>query len=263
MKIRFLIPLLLVLALGLAACGAETSPESPPEAAPPETAQPEEPPPETDPAGTDSPEETALPPLKGTPLTAEELAQADEAFNCYGHPGDKARELGCFFTSSYEDVTELDFEAFLQYYFVESTELGDGDVEEFQALAALPGFPWDAEDLKRWGNVPSGLPVPIHRISGAAVNKTLETYAGITTADLKNTENVLYLPDYDAYYNFTSDYGPGWFQPVEGARDGDTVRLRSQPMGHMGTQVVQELTLREEGDRWLIRSFIFLPTGNG
>ena len=51
-------------------------------------------------------------------------------------------------------------------------------MEEFQALAALPDFPWDAEDLERWGNVPSGLPVPIHRISGAAVNKTLETYAG-------------------------------------------------------------------------------------
>lgn len=49
MKIRFLIPLLLVLALGLTSCGAETIPEKPPEAAPPETAQPEEPPPETDP----------------------------------------------------------------------------------------------------------------------------------------------------------------------------------------------------------------------
>lgn len=263
MKIRFLIPLLLVLALGLAACGAETIPENPPETAPPETAQPEEIPTETDPAGTDSPEETALPPLKGTPLTAEELAQADEAFNCYGHPGDKARELGCFFTSSYEDVTELDFEAFLQYYFVESTELGDGDVEEFQALAALPGFPWDAEDLERWGNVPSGLPVPIHRISGAAVNKTLETYAGITVASLDDTSGILYLSDYDSYYNFTSDYGPGSFQPAEGVRDGDTVRLRSGPVWGNGGEVIQELTLREEEGRWLIHSFSSYPVENG
>ena len=263
MKIRFLIPLLLVLALGLAACGAETSPESPPEADPPETAQPEETPTETDPAGTGSPEETALPPLKGTPLTAEELAQADEAFNCYGHPGDKARELGCFFTSSYEDVTELDFEDFLQYYFVESTELGDGDAEEFQALAALPGFPWDAEDLERWGNVPSGLPVPIHRISGAAVNKTLETYAGITAASLNDTSGILYLSDYDSHYNFTSDYGPGSFQPAEGVRDGDTVRLRSGPVWGNGGEVIQELTLREEEGRWLIHSFTSYPVENG
>ena len=261
MKIRFLIPLLLVLALGLAACGAETSPESPPEADPPETAQPEETPTETDPAGTGSPEETALPPLKGTPLTAEELAQADEAFNCYGHPGDKARELGCFFTSSYEDVTELDFEDFLQYYFVESTELGDGDAEEFQALAALPGFPWDAEDLERWGNVPSGLPVPIHRIPRAAVDKTLETYAGITTSDLKNTNSILYLSDYDSYYNFTSDYGPGSFQTAEGARDGGTVRLRSEPMWGDGGEAVWNLTLREKDGRWLIQSF--QPVENG
>ena len=261
MKIRFLIPLLLVLALGLTSCGAETIPEKPPEAAPPETAQPEEPPPETDPAGTDSPEETALPPLEGTPLTAEELAQADEAFNCYGHPGDKAQELGCFFTSSYEDVTELDFEAFLQYYFVESAELGDGDVEEFQALAALPDFPWDAEDLERWGNVPSGLPVPIHRIPRAAVDKTLETYAGITTSDLKNTNSILYLSDYDSYYNFTSDYGPGSFQTAEGARDGGTVRLRSEPMWGDGGEAVWNLTLREKDGRWLIQSF--QPVENG
>ena len=263
MKIRFLIPLLLVLALGLTSCGAETIPEKPPEAAPPETAQPEEPPPETDPAGTDSPEETALPPLEGTPLTAEELAQADEAFNCYGHPGDKAQELGCFFTSSYEDVTELDFEAFLQYYFVESAELGDGDVEEFQALAALPDFPWDAEDLERWGNVPSGLPVPVHRIPRAAVDQTLETYAGITAAGLKDTSGILYLSDYDSYYNFTSDYGPGAFQPVEGVRDGDTVRLRSGPAWGNGGEVIQELALREEEGRWLIQSFNSYPVENG
>ena len=180
MKNRFLILLLLLCALGLTACGAKKAPALPPE----ETVQPEEAPPEKAPA---------LPPLEGTPLTAEELARAGEAFDCYGHPSDRARELGCFFTSSYEDVTELDFEAFLQYYFVESSELEDSDAEEFRALAALPGFHWDAEDLERWGNVPSGLPVPVHRISKAAVDRTLETYAGITTADLKNTDSILYL----------------------------------------------------------------------
>ena len=72
--------------------------------------------------------------------------------------------------------------------------------------------------------------MPIHRIPRAAVDKTLETYAGITTSDLKNTNSILYLSDYDSYYNFTSDYGPGSFQTAEGARDGGTVRLRSEPM---------------------------------
>lgn len=262
MKNRFPILLLLTLTLGLTACGEEKAPATPPEEPPAETVRPEEAPAESVPPEEGQPE-GALPPLEGTPLTEEELARADEAFNCYGHPGDKARELGCFFTSAYADVTELDFEAFLQYYFVESTELEDGDAEEFRALADLPDFPWDAEDLERWGNVPSGLPVPVHRISGAAVNKTLETYAGITAADLKNTEGILYLSDYDSYYNFTSDYGPGSFQSAEGVRDGDTVRLRSGPAWGNGGEVIQELTLREKDGRWLIQSFAVYPVENG
>ena len=226
MKTRFLIALLL---LSLAACGAE--PEKP------EAVE--------------------------TPLTEEELAQANEAFNSYASGSEKALELGCFFTSYYEDVTELDFEEFLRYYFVESTDLEDGDKEEFQALAALPGFHWDAEDLERWGNRPSGLPVPVHRISKAAVDKTLETYAGITTADLKITNGILYLAKYNSYYNFTSDYGPGSFQPAEGVRDGDTVILRSEPVWGDGGEVIQELTLREEDGRWLIQSFTRISTENG
>lgn len=252
MKIRFLILLLLICVL--TACGAEKAPAVP--ADPPPAAQPEETPAETPAAET--------PPLEGTPLTAEELAQVDEAFNSYAHAGnEKALEAGCFFTSCYEDVTELNFEEFLRYYFTDSHDLTDQDAEEFQALAALPGFHWDAEDLERWGNVPSGLPVPVHRIPRAAVDRTLETYAGITTADLKNTDSVLYLSDYDSYYTFTSDYGPGFFQAAEGARDGNTVRLRSEPAWADGGEVIQELTLREEDGRWLIQSFTRRPAGNG
>lgn len=264
MKNRFLILLLLCLSLPLAGCGAEQAPTE--EADPPEAVQPEEnpaetvPPEEVPPAQPEEDPAPGLPPLEGTPLTAEELARANEAFDCYGHPSEKALELGCFFTSFYEDVTELDFEEFLRYYFVESTELEDGDTEEFQALAALPGFHWDAEDLERWGNRPSGLPVPVHRISKAAVDRTLETYAGITADDLKNTKCILYLANYDSYYNFTSDYGPGFFQAAEGVRDGDTVRLREEASGG---DAVRELKLREEDGRWLIQSFTRCPLENG
>ena len=205
----------------------------------------------------------ALPPLEGTPLTEEEIAQANQAFSVYGTDNESALELACFFTSFYEDVTELDFEEFLRYYFVENTDLEDEDTEEFQALAALPGFPFDKESLETWGNRPGGLPVPVHRIPRAAVDRTLETYAGITTADLKNTDSILYLPDYDSYYNFTSDFGPGFFQPEEGVRDGDTVILRSEPVWGDGGEVIQELTLREEDGRWLIQSFTRISTENG
>ena len=112
MKNRFLILLLLACILGLASCGAEQAPTE--EVDPPETVQPEEDPAETVPPA--QPEEDpapGLPPLEGTPLTAEELARANEAFNSYASGSEKAMELGCFFTSFYEDVTELDFEEFL------------------------------------------------------------------------------------------------------------------------------------------------------
>lgn len=260
MKVRCLI--LLLLFLTLAACGAEKTPAEEPEADLAGTVQPEEPPAESVQPKEAPPEDPALPPLEGTPLTEEELAQADEVFNCYGHPSDKAQELGCFFTSFYEDVTELNLEEFLRYYFTDNHDLTDEDAKEFQALAALPGFPFPEESLETWGNRPGGLPVPVHRISRAAVDKTLETYSGITTADLKNTNGILYLSDYDSYYNFTSDYGPGSFQVAEGARDGDTVRLRSEPVWGDGGDVIQELTLREEDGRWLIQSFTRLA-GNG
>lgn len=263
MKIRLWI--LLLLSLTLTACGAGNVPGE--EADTPQTVQPEVKPPEAiSPDETEDPVPAPeLPPLEGTPLTEEELAQANEAFHIYGKPdGDRALEYACFFTSFYEDVTELNLEEFLRYYFNGSSEVTDEDAEEFRALAALPGFPFSEESLETWENRPGGLPVPVHRIPRAAVDETLETCAGITTADLKNTENVLYLPDYDAYYNFTSDYGPGFFEAAEGAWDGDTARLRSESSWWGdGGKSVRELTLREEDGRWLIRSFLLLPAGDG
>ena len=93
----------------------------------------------------------------------------------------------------------------------------------------------------------------------AAVDETLEACAGITSADLKNTGGILYLPDYDAYYNFTSDYGPGWFEAAEGVRDGDTARLRSEALWHEEGEVVRELT-PPGGGRPLAESVLPLPS---
>ncbi|MCI9002934.1 MAG: hypothetical protein HFG03_08915 [Oscillibacter sp.] len=264
MKHRLLTLIFTICILSLAACGGETLPAKEPD--PPQPAEtPAEPvSPEESPAEDAQPE--TLPPLVGTPLTEEELAQVNGAFD-YSQPGEadqeKKLERSCFFTSSYEDVTELNLEEFLRYYSNGSSTLEDEDAEEFQALAALPDFPYDAEALETWENRPGGLPVPVHRIPREAVDQTLETYAGITTADLKNTKGILYLPDYDSYYNFTSDFGPGWFAAAEGARDGDTVRLRSEvSWWGDGGETVRELTLREKDGRWLIQSFTVLPTGS-
>ena len=45
----------------------------------------------------------------------------------------------------------------------------------------------------------------------AAYHDALERYAGITAAELADTSGVPYLEEYDAWYTFTSDFGPGKF----------------------------------------------------
>lgn len=86
------------------------------------------------------------------------------------------------------------------------------DQAQFEALAQLEDFPFQAEE----DFMPSltSIPTPTRRYPRAAVDATLQKYAGITTADLTNTEGVLYLPEYDAYYNFTSDWGPACSSPT-------------------------------------------------
>ena len=64
-------------------------------------------------------------------------------------------------------------------------------------------------------------------------------------------EEMLYLEEYDAFYNFTSDYGPGFFTCAGGQITGDTVLLWSEP-DFNGSRC--ELTLRKSGENWLIQS---------
>ena len=85
----------------------------------------------------------------------------------------------------------------------------------------------------------------------------LEEHAGITTADLTafpdSTADLLYLPEYDAFYNFTSDAGPGVFICENGWREGDLLIL---------TGGGKELTLEETEDgRYLFRAFLLLERG--
>ena len=63
----------------------------------------------------------------------------------------------------------------------------------------------------------------------------------------------MYLPEYDAFYNFTSDAGPGMFICETGRWEGDLLIL---------TGGGKELTLEETEDgRYLFRSFLLLERG--
>ena len=193
-------------------------------------------------------QELLIPPLQDAPsegpraLSQEEIDQVNEAFASWTEENGVtiATPVSGFFTSYYDDVTRLVFAAFLQYFPDDGT-LSAGDEAEAAALAALPGYPW--------GISPGS--VPIHRITRASVDAALERYAGITSADLADTSGVPYLEDYDAWYTFTSDFGPGTFQCAGGQVEGDTALLWTADRED-GCRT--ELTLQKDGENWHIRA---------
>ena len=182
-------------------------------------------------------------------LTEEELEEYRSAFWPEIMEGEQVvsvNPVSAFFTSYYERPEELNFEEFLRYLPGSELVKDDPDDPEFQTLTAHPLWPFE-------GGL---IPVPIHRYPRQSVNEVLERYAGITTQDLSGVgmDNVIYLEEYDAWYNFTSDYGPGIFNPAYGLREGTTVRLWERPSGS-GTPG-DVLTLEETEDGFRICSHL-------
>ena len=202
-----------------------------------------------------APAETTAPsPEEPRALTQEEIDRVNEAFSpCVERDGvTYTVPVNGFFTSYYDDVTALDLEEFLRYY-PDDGLVENEDQAEFDALAALPGYPFAGETEELGWTSPNDLPVPTHRILRASVDETLERYAGITTADLTNTKGTLYLEDYDAYYTFTSDFGPGVFYCAGGQVDeaAGTALLWTETRED-GSRT--ELTLGRDGEHWHIRA---------
>ena len=179
-------------------------------------------------------------------LSDEEVAQYNERFQSivYDKQGNPVENnvLCCFLTSFYDDVTELNFEEFLRYFPGDGSQTSEA---EFHALKDVEIWPFE------WVGTLADNPVPVHRYPRRLVDLVLEEYAGITTADL-DTSAVAYLPEYDAYYNYTSDSGLPALTATWGCREGDVIRLYQETEDH--TTV---LTLREVGDRgtWRFVSF--------
>ena len=110
-----------------------------------------------------------------------------------------------FFTSTYDDVRELNLKEFLTYF----GECGEEDISE-EEFAQLKDkwADFKAERLEDF-------PLPIHRYPASAVEAVLQRFAGIGLADLKDIQEPFsgytYLESTDAFYNTTSDYAPGYF----------------------------------------------------
>lgn len=82
------------------------------------------------------------------PLTAEELAW----FNDWFEPivqDKQGNDIGvnarcCFFTSYYDDVTELNFEEFMRYFPGDGSQTSEA---EFEALRGVGGWPFEPHPI--------------------------------------------------------------------------------------------------------------------
>ncbi len=139
-----------------------------------------------------------------------------------------ASPVSCFFTSFYEDVHDLDLEAFLRYCPV-GEEVTDST--ELAAVAAL--------EEERFG-MAQGTHTLRYRVRD--VDGILLEYAGIKVDELSTDwmNELCYLPEYDAFYNHTSDFAAGTFRAENGNILIDTGEewLWSVPPGEDGTALL-------------------------
>ena len=185
-----------------------------------------------------------------TPLTQEQIDEVNAVFADYEFSTDETLghfAVNGFFTSTYDDVRDLNLNNFLSYF----GECGEEDIseEEFAQLNAKWEFRVDSvEDF----------PLPIHRYPASAVEGVLKRFAGIGLADLTDMQTPFsgytYLEDTDAFYTTTSDYSPGYFRCTSGEiePDGDTALLYGSTAGSLSGKAV--LKLVKDGENWYIHS---------
>lgn len=186
-----------------------------------------------------------------TPLTQAQIDEVNAIFADYELSTDDTLghfAVNGFFTSTYDDVRDLNLNNFLAYF----GECGEEDIseEEFAQLNAKWEFRVDSvEDF----------PLPIHRYPASAVEDVLKRFAGIGLADLTDMQTPFsgytYLEDTDAFYTTTSDYSPGYFRCTSGEiePDGDTALLYGSTAGSLSGKTV--LKLVKDGENWYIHSF--------
>lgn len=167
------------------------------------------------------------------------IREVNEAFNAEVREGGgaaRASELSCFVSCTWAAPEEIDLAAFLRYCPLREQILDEDSEEARAVIAAMGDNPF--------------LVTPVWRCPKEAVSNLLEKYTGITVDDLHSRGGVLYLEEYDAFYNFTSDWGPGSFSCTGGERSEEWITLR----GTMEDGEARILTIREEEGAYYLTS---------
>jgi hypothetical protein len=152
--------------------------------------------------------------------------------------------LSCFFTSYYKDIRDINLTEFLRYF-----PYGEvpNELPEFEELKKLENWPF-RDDITF-----SNMMVPIHRYKNEAVQDVFTEYTSITLDELTGVgfDGVFYLESTNAYYNYTSDFGPGVFICKEVKVEDGVIELYGDARN--GTYPI--LTIAKNEDKYVIQSF--------
>ncbi len=183
-------------------------------------------------------------------LDAPEGALADEIvkeINFLFQPSPNS--LHCIIRSTFNSPEELHFGSFLRYF-----PLTDQMSEEEKRALETSEIWIEERGI-------DDLPVPTKPYRADTVNKVLEYYLGLTIDELneEGKEGYLYFPEYDTYYNHTSDWGPGMFTCTWGEKEGTQVKLYGESFadveyGGLMDNIISCIVLEEEEGRYLFRS---------
>ena len=191
-------------------------------------------------------------------LSTLDLQLFEEEFSpiTYAIPGDEGTarfsDVNGFFRSFYSKPEEIDLEEFMRYFGRQNWVNENDNKEEFEEIARLYKEKTGSDLAEQLVFAP-----PI-KYNKADVDEVLMKYAGITSDDLikRDYDHLLYSEKYQAYYNFTSDFGPGRFSPDEGYAEGGVytfVERNVTGSGAEGYYDVRTVFIRE-GDRYKIVS---------
>ncbi len=188
-----------------------------------------------------------------TELSKTQCAELNDMFEPFVRSRmDIRNKINGFFQARFDRPEDIRLYDLLKYSPISA---GEASEEEYRTIAEQYS---DRAPI----DLPGDFIQPAHRFTSEAIDELLREYTGIGLDDLSDEarESMLYIPEYDTYYNFTSDMGAGTYSCHTGRFEDDTLILSS----YIGTGTPDSrpllLTFKRSGDRWYIYSFNYDPT---